>query len=251
VAERTLTARSVVASTLLGTSPPQLPGRLLVRAAGLFGISEGTTRVALSRMVAAGELVATSGTYSLAGHLLDRQARYAASRSGRTTRWSGDWVMAVVVAERRAATDRAELRREFLARHFGELREGVWTRPDNLDSPARPDVAGEHCAWLTTEPENPAELVGLLWDLPSWASTAQSLLDRMAPVASRLDRHDTAALAPGFVLSAEVVRHLQADPLLPAALLPRGWPGAALREAYDRYDAAFKTLMRDWYRDHR
>ncbi len=72
---RALTARSVVASTLLGMTPPRLSSQLLVRSGELFGIAEGTTRVALSRMVAAGELEAVGGSYQLAGHLLTRQER--------------------------------------------------------------------------------------------------------------------------------------------------------------------------------
>ena len=50
-----LTARSVLASALLGMDPPELPVAQLVRLAGLFGINENRARVALSRMVAAGE----------------------------------------------------------------------------------------------------------------------------------------------------------------------------------------------------
>jgi phenylacetic acid degradation operon negative regulatory protein len=56
-------------------------------------------------------------------------------------------------------------------------------------------------------------------------------------------------LADGFVLSADVLRHLQADPLLPDALLPAGWPGAALRADYDRYDAAYRAVLRAWFRN--
>jgi phenylacetic acid degradation operon negative regulatory protein len=50
-----LTARSVLASVLLGTDPPWLPTPLLVRTSALFGICEGSTRSALSRLVAAGD----------------------------------------------------------------------------------------------------------------------------------------------------------------------------------------------------
>ena len=46
-AERPLTARSIIASTLLGTHPPVLRGQLMVRLVELFGVPEGTTRVAL------------------------------------------------------------------------------------------------------------------------------------------------------------------------------------------------------------
>ena len=69
-----LTARSVLASALLGEEPPELPVAQLVHLAGLFGINENRARVALSRMVAAGEATTDgSGRYRLAGHLLARQ----------------------------------------------------------------------------------------------------------------------------------------------------------------------------------
>ena len=48
--------------------------------------------------------------------------------------------------------------------------------------------------------------------------------------------------------SAAVLRHFQADPLLPEELLPRGWPGRALREDYDRFDLAHRALLREYFR---
>jgi phenylacetic acid degradation operon negative regulatory protein len=58
----------------------------------------------------------------------------------------------------------------------------------------------------------------------------------------------TEALAPGFELSAAVLRHLQADPLLPLELLPADWPGAPLRATYDEWDARYRATLRDWSR---
>src|SRR5829696_4222613 len=84
-----LTARQIVASTLLGADPPRLPSRQLVRAGELFGVAEGATRVAISRMVRAGELVARDGWYELAGALLARQARQAEGRHPVLRAWSG------------------------------------------------------------------------------------------------------------------------------------------------------------------
>src|SRR5690606_11901566 len=107
-----LTARSVVTSTLLGVDAPRLPTRTLVRSGELFGIAEGATRVALSRMVAAGEIEPSGDGYRLAGHLLDRQARQTASRLATTERWDGTWELALVRSgTARAAADRAALRR--------------------------------------------------------------------------------------------------------------------------------------------
>src|SRR3954464_11231562 len=90
--ERPLTARSVVASTLLGMDPPEFSSQLLVRAGELFGITEGTTRTAVSRMVSSGEVLAVGeGRYRLAGHLLDRRARQLGSRrpAPSTAEWNG------------------------------------------------------------------------------------------------------------------------------------------------------------------
>jgi phenylacetic acid degradation operon negative regulatory protein len=55
------------------------------------------------------------------------------------------------------------------------------------------------------------------------------------------------ALADGFVTSAAVLRHLQSDPLLPPSLLPDRWPGDTLRADYDRFDAAYRSVLRAWF----
>lgn len=75
-----LSARSAVLSALLGSHPPRLPARHLVRIGALFGIAEGTVRVALSRMVAAGDLLQAGGQYTLSQRLVERQARQDESR---------------------------------------------------------------------------------------------------------------------------------------------------------------------------
>src|SRR5690242_13068454 len=65
--ERPLAPRSLIASLLLGMRPPRMPAGRLVEWCGLFGVAEGTARVALSRMLDRGELTATDGVYELAG----------------------------------------------------------------------------------------------------------------------------------------------------------------------------------------
>jgi phenylacetic acid degradation operon negative regulatory protein len=252
-----LSARSVVASTLLGVDPPVLPGRLLVRAGELFGIAEGTTRVALSRLVAAGELQAEDGRYRLVGPLLERQTRQSASRHPRVRRWSGDWVVAVVAADRRDAATRVALREAARRLALAELREGVWVRPDNLDPdrlPAARAVVEDQCRLFVGPlsgpggPDGAAALAATLWDLDGWAARAGELRAELADLLPGLERDDAGVLAPAFVCSAAVLRHLLADPQLPDALVPDRWPGAALRAEYDRYDAEFKRAWRAWFR---
>ncbi|HWJ96738.1 MAG TPA: PaaX family transcriptional regulator C-terminal domain-containing protein [Acidimicrobiales bacterium] len=247
-----LTARSVIASTLLGVDPPELPTRSLVASAELLGVTAGTARVGMSRMVAAGELEATGDGYRLAGHLLARQARQAQSRTGTPDGWDGAWRTALVPGEARAATDRADLRRAMSALRYGELRDGVWLRPDNLPAGALASAQAVAAAQTIAlvgplDPgTDPVVLARSLWDLDGWAETAAALVDELAPLQERLDHDDATALAEGFVVSAAVLRHLQADPLLPAALLPDHWPGTRLRSREDRFDHTFKAVLRTW-----
>ncbi len=240
-----LTARSVLASALLGESPPELPVAHLVHLAGLFDINENRTRVALSRMASAGEVTTDgSGRYRLAGHLLDRQGRQTASRQGNTRPWNGQWRMVVVTTSGRPAEDRSARRRRLTQARLAEQREGVWLRPDNID--LRPDPGDDPDVELFTGvPDgDPEPLATRLWDLEGWARRAVILEQEL----NALPPSGPADLAPGFELSASVLRHLQADPLLPPELLPPDWPGSALRGTYDRWDRQYRQVLATWGR---
>jgi phenylacetic acid degradation operon negative regulatory protein len=246
-----------VASTLLGVHPPRLPTGLLVRSCGLFGINDGTARVAISRMLTAGELVADEGGYALSGDLRTRQERQDLSRRAATRRWehADGWRTAIVTAGGRGPTERTALRRAASTLRLAELREGVWLRPDNLATGVLRDaerVVEAQCLLARSDLDaDGADLAASLWDLGGWAGRAARL--RAALEASRpdLDRADRTVLPTAFVLSAAVLRHLQADPLLPAALLPAAWPGPDLRTTYEGWDAAFGRVWADWYRAER
>jgi phenylacetic acid degradation operon negative regulatory protein len=230
---RPLTARSAVLSTLLGAHPPRLPARSLVRVGELFGIAEGTIRVALSRMVAAGDLTQVNGDYQLTRRLRSRQARQDQSRSPSTHPWTGDWEIAVVTAARRSPTERTAFRTAMTELRLAELREGTWLRPANL-SRERPAPVAEQCTFLLGRPESPG-LAASLWDLPGWAARARELESALA---------EAADLPSTFILAAAVLRHFLADPLLPAELLPADWPGTRLRARYDEFDRRFQSVLR-------
>ncbi len=240
---RPLTARSVVASTLLGLARPRLSAAALVASGEKFGIASGTTRVALSRMVDTGELTATAdGVYELAGALLVRHARQEQGRHPRTRKWKGDWRVGVVVGGARSATERAALRRSMAAARFAQLREGVWIRPDNLEVERDPS-----CAWFLGRSDEDLD-VHALFGLDEWASTALRLLDALRDSVGSLRDLDADALGETFIIAAATTRHLTVDPLLPSELLPAKWPGEQLRNAYDQYQDHFSATWRHWYR---
>lgn len=233
-----------MASALLGMDPPELPVAQLVRLTGLFGISANRARVALSRMVAAREATSDgAGHYRLAGHLAARQTRQSASRAGTTTGYDGSWWLAVVTTTGSTAEVRSARRRALAYARLGELREGVWMRPANVAVPL-PDSLDGDVEVMTAVPPDAENLAGRLWDLAAWARHASELLvalDALAPDGPE-------ALAPGFELSAAVLRHLQADPLLPEQLQPADWPGSRLRETYDDWDTRYRATLRSWSR---
>src|SRR6478736_2461570 len=70
-----MTARSVVLSVLLGAHPAWATASELIRLTADFDIREPTVRVALTRMVSAGDLVRSEDGYRLSDRLLARQRR--------------------------------------------------------------------------------------------------------------------------------------------------------------------------------
>jgi phenylacetic acid degradation operon negative regulatory protein len=151
--------------------------------------------------------------------------------------------LAVVTTAGSTAEVRGVRRRALSYARLAELREGVWMRPDNIEL-SLPDSLNADVELMTATPENPRPLSGRLWDLPAWSDRARVLLEDLDTLAP--DRPQ--ALAPGFELSAAVLRHLQADPLLPDVLLPADWPGVRLRTTYDAWDARYRTTLREWSR---
>ncbi|GGF42383.1 hypothetical protein GCM10011519_15310 [Marmoricola endophyticus] len=228
----TLSARSVALSLLLGSHPDPMSSAVLTHAGEHLGVPSATTRVALTRAVAAGDLVRRGSEYGLGERLVRRQRRQDEAVRDAEKPWDGSWEMAVVVVAGRTAADRAALRGELAAHRLAELREGVWTRPANLRRTPR---YGEDPVLRTfrAEPDEPAELVRSLWDLDAWATEGRRLLD---------DLRRTPDPAPRLAVAAALVRHLASDPLLPPQLLPADWPSEDLRAGYASYQAELRVL---------
>ena len=251
IGNRPLSARSVLASALLGSDQGRLTAAELVVVASLFGISAGAARTCLWRMVSTGELSTDDGSYALAGRLLERRQRVdEASRidDAAPHRWDGTWELAIVALERRSAGDRLELRKAAVALHLAELREGVWIRPDNLDPQRFPTfraVLDHQCIHFHgAATDITPDKVRSIFSLGEWADDARALIEAMDVALETGKRDDsTETITREFALSIAVVRHLQLDPLLPVELIGEHWPGHTLRSTYRRFDHAFKQRM--------
>jgi phenylacetic acid degradation operon negative regulatory protein len=222
-----MTARSVVLSVLLGAHPAWAGAAELVRLTSDFGIKETALRVALTRMVSAGDLIRSADGYRLSDRLLARQRRQDDAMRPQLRPWHGYWSTLIVTSVGTDPRTRAMLRTTLHNKRFGELREGVWMRPDNLELDLDSEIR-VRLRVMQTRDDAPTELAGQLWDLPSWARTGHRLLDEMSTVTDVPAR---------FVVAAGIVRHLLTDPVLPVELLPADWPGARLRLAYNDFAA--------------
>ncbi len=220
-----MTARSVVLSVLLGAHPASATAAELLRLTMGFGIKETALRVALTRLVAAGDLVRSVEGYGLSERLLERQRLQDAALNPQTKRWDGGWLAVVITSIGCDARTRAALRSGLVNRRFAELREGFWMRPDNIDVELGEEL-GRYTRLLTARDEKPADLAATLWDLAGWSQTGHELLAAMA---------DAEDIPSRFIVAAAMVRHLRLDPVLPPELLPADWPGTRIRSGYAEF----------------
>jgi len=229
---RPLSARSIVLSCLLGAATPTMSGADILSLGSLYGVSNATMRVALSRMTSAGDLTVDGRLYSLSVRHLDRRARIERRIRPHVREYAGVWRMGVVTRRGRHAEERMALRETLAELRLAELREGVWIRPDNIA-----DLELSELAVLdefSVTPTDDIELARRLWDVDGWLEAARAITLRLTAAVDPLERLTTAA---------EAVRQLCADPVLPEELAPTREAARALLEAYERF-------QRDLQRDH-
>jgi phenylacetic acid degradation operon negative regulatory protein len=178
-------------------------------------------------MVSAGDLVRSADGYRLSDRLLARQRRQDDAMRPQLRPWHGHWTTLIVTSVGTDPRTRAALRTTLHHKRFGELREGVWMRPDNLELDVDVEIRAR-MRIVQARDDAPAELARQLWDLPSWAGNGQRLVAEMSRAGDVPAR---------FVVAAAIVRHLLTDPVLPDELLPSDWPGMRLRTAYNDFAA--------------
>jgi phenylacetic acid degradation operon negative regulatory protein len=239
-----LTPRSIVLSVLLGSHPPQMPVGRILDFTSLFDLADGTVRTALSRMVAAGDLVNDDGTYRLAERLVERQAQQDAGRHHPPTEWDGAWWAVAVLSDRRTIADRRDFRSRAIGSRLGELRPGVWLRPANIAiATDLPDALITRGPMISGAEH---ELVAQLWDLAALQARSDAHRRTLDDAAARLDTRHDRSLADAFAALAAAQRFLRVEPQLPIELSPDA-AAAVLRTRYADVVGVFQTRVAEFF----
>ncbi|MFF1539664.1 hypothetical protein ACFVWL_06280 [Microbacterium sp. NPDC058269] len=228
-----LSARSVLLSLLFCARPPALSLKAILRAGELVDVSPATMRVAISRAVATGDIDVVDSLYTLAGRHLVRYRNIGEHIRPATKPSRGQWRVVVLTERGRTAAERTATRRALARSRFGELREGVWLRPDNLrDSDL--EISTEFESFLT-EPADPGALLRRIWDVDEWADVTRAVVEQV--------RSGPEITFERFRATVAAVRLLTEDLAAPLELLPENWPGADVRAAYEEFRANMAAKM--------
>lgn len=248
------TPRSLIV-TLYGAygryAPGPVPVAELIRLLAAVGVDAPSVRSSVSRLKRRGLLLPARTAAGAAGYELSPEARQLLQDSDRRVYPAADpadegWVLAVFSVPESERQKRHVLRSRLAGLGFGTAAPGVWIAPARLYEEARHTLGrlrleryvdlfrGEHLGFTPT-----AGAVARWWDLPALAERHEAFLARHAPVLRAWEaRSDTPPeeAYPDYLRALDSWRHLPyADPGLPAALLPAGWPGV-------RSAAVFRAL---------
>jgi phenylacetic acid degradation operon negative regulatory protein len=242
----------------------------LISLAHPFGLTERLVRTSVARLAVDGWLAARRD---------GRRSEYRITPTGRdrfaaATRriygaipdsWSGQWTLLVLPPPN--GSRRQDIRDELRWLGFGQISPGVFAHPNWSVEEARAglkDVEGTPAGVLLKSSSEGSEadrrLVAAGWDLGDLTRRYQRFVETFTPVANAIgpvaaegsntaDENSTTTDEAAFIIRTLLIHeyrkiHLQ-DPLLPPALLPADWVGAAAYDLSRRlYSAVFRAAER-------
>jgi phenylacetic acid degradation operon negative regulatory protein len=250
-----ISAKRVVLDLLTAADSHQGSVANLVAAGDVLGIDANNTRVAVTRLVAAGTLeLVERGEYRLgaATRALTEQVTSWRELERRVRRWDGGWACVQLAALGRS--DRAALRRRERALRllgFRELARDFAVRPDNLVGGVAAlraqlgelGVAAPAVVFRASELDDATDARARgLWD-------ADRLTQTYRQTTARIDRFlvavkelvPRAAAREAFTFGGDVLRMITFDPRLPEPLVDVG-ARRGLVEAMTRLDVVGRRL---------
>jgi phenylacetic acid degradation operon negative regulatory protein len=195
-----------------------------------LGVGEGVVRTAMSRLASDGWLerhrVGRNSFYALAPRGRDT-FREAAEHiyAPRAQAWRGHFDLVLPPA----GSDRERVRAAMHAAGFGLLAPDTWVAPGGHALPALPGPVLR--LELRGDADTARALAARVWPIAAMAAAYQRFIAAFTPLREALAPgqpvSELDALAARVLLVHEFRRIVLRDPLLPAAVLPADWPGAA------------------------
>ena len=230
-----MTAKKLVLSLMSVTDHDRQPAANLVASGRVFGIEPTAMRMAITRLVKEGLLVAVErGIYAMGpagGSLRTRVASWEEA-SAKIRPWSGDWL--VVQCDHLGRTDKSRVRARERALRLGGFAQtisGLWVRPNNMVA----SLEATRLSLIDVGLDKDALILAVsdmalpkgedwkgLWSVEALSASYQAAIQAMAQSAKAVTEMDVAdAAMETLMIGQSVIRLITFDPLLPSEIIDR------------------------------
>ena len=212
-------------------------------------IDGGVVRTAMSRLAADGWLERNK---------VGRNSFYRLTRKGRQTfdaatkhiydpqpsDWTGRFELLLIGS----GGDRDASREALKNAGFGSPLPGVWIAPSGVPVPEE----AAHAIRVEVSAEDAAgrRLLSESWPLQRTADAYLKFMKTFEPLRASVGRHERLSDIDAFTARVLLIHHYRRvvlrDPLLPAALLPKDWPGRAARALCGEIYRGLLPLSEQW-----
>src|SRR4051812_1689824 len=198
----------------------------------MIDIDSGVVRTAMSRLATDGWLerqrVGRNSFYRLVKK--GRQTFDAATKhiyDPQVSEWTGRFELLLIGN----GEDRDASREALKNAGFGSPLPGVWIAPSGVPIPE--EAAGAIRLEVSAEDDSGPRLLSASWPLQRTADAYLKFIKIFEPLRAAMARGEALSDADAFTARILLIHHYRRvvlrDPLLPAPLLPRDWPGRAAR----------------------
>jgi phenylacetic acid degradation operon negative regulatory protein len=216
-------------------------------------IDSGVVRTAMSRLAADGWLerskVGRNSFYRLASkgqHIFETATQHIYDPP--PSDWTGRFELLLIGN----AWDREAARDALRDAGFGSPLPGVWVAPSGVPVPE--EAARAIRLEVSAEDDNGRRLLSESWPLARTAEAYQKFMKTFAPLSDWLGRGEALSEIDAFTARILLIHHYRRvalrDPLLPAALLPKDWPGQAARKLCGDIYRALLPVAEQWLDQH-
>ena len=228
-------AKRLILSFIIAWGNKPLAVQNLIYACSLFGISGGTVRVNIARLVSESCIKTTGrGYYELCSEYSDFSDNILRWRTAldQLIPWSGDW-LAVYCGNLGRTNRKQNLSRERALKLVGfrALEKDLYIRPDNLAGGVGSirsrlydlGLDEEALVFKASELANSHDELANLWDTRGLIANYDSLTRKLATWLANIDQLNLKqAATESFIYGENAIRLMVFDPLLPEQLIDTG-----------------------------